>query len=192
MIPTPTPSAHLDPHEVVGYIEATLPPSERGRVEAHLSVCEDCTNELAAVSRLRRPAGRPALRLGLTAAAAAAVAAVVLLAPRAVRRPAAGEAPVRGNGSSAAVAIVTPADGASLKDAPVFTWRPLPGATAYRISVSRADGDPVWDTTVADTTAQAPVGALRPGADVYYWYVDVLLRDGRSIAGPAHQFRLGP
>lgn len=191
MTDTSTPSEHVDPHEVVGYIEATLPPAERARVEAHLSVCEDCTSELAAVSRLRRPAPRPGLRLGL-AAAAAAVAAVVLLAPRAGRPSAGGEPPVRGEGAPTAVGIVAPTADATLREAPVFTWRALPGATAYRISISRADGDSVWAAIISDTTVRAPAGVLLPSADAYYWYVDVLLPDGRSIAGTAHQFRLGP
>src|SRR6185503_16225931 len=191
MTHTPPPSDHVDPHEVVGYIEATLPPAERARVEAHLSVCEDCTSELVAVSRLRRRAPRLALRLGLVAAAAA-VAAVVLLGPRPGRPPAVGELPVRGDGAPTAVGIVAPAEEATLREAPVFTWRTLPGATAYRISISRADGDSLWAATVSDTTVRLPVGAVLPSRDPYYWYVDVLLPDGRSIAGTAHQFRLGP
>ena len=186
----PPPSEHVDPHEMVGYIESTLPPAERSRVEAHLSVCEDCTSELVAVSRLRRRAPRPVIRLGL-AAAAAAVVAVVLLGPRRGRPPAVGEPPVRGDGAPTAVGIVAPAEDATLR-APVFTWRTLPGATAYRISISRADGDSVWAATVSDTTVRPPAGAVLPSPDPYYWYVDVLLPDGRSIAGTAHQFRLGP
>jgi hypothetical protein len=184
-------SAHVDPHDVVGYIEATLPPAERARVEAHLSVCEDCTSELAAVSRLRRPARRQVLRIGLAAAAAAAIA-IVLLGPR-VQRPPANEPPVRGDDAAAAApTVVAPADGAILSAAPVFAWRPLPGATAYRISVSRADGDSVWAATVRDTVVAMPAGVLRAGTDPYYWYVDVLLPDGRSLAGKPRQFRLGP
>jgi hypothetical protein len=185
------PSVHVDPHDIVGYIEATLPSAERARVEAHLSVCDDCTSELAAVSRLRRPARRPILHIGL-AAAAAAVIALVLLTPR-VQRPPADEPPVRGDEAAATAAtVVTPADGAILEAAPVFAWRSLTGATAYRISVSRADGDSVWAATVRDTVVAIPAGVLRAGTDPYYWYVDVLLSDGRSLAGKPRQFRLGP
>ena len=185
------PSEHVDPHDVVGYIEATLPSAERARVEAHLSVCDKCTSELAAVSRLRRPARRPILHIGV-AAAAAAVIALVLLGPRA-QRPLTDEPPVRGDDAAAAAAtLVAPADGAILAAAPLFAWRPLPGATAYRISVSRADGDSVWAATVRDTVVAMPAGVLPGGTDSYYWYVDVLLSDGRSLAGKPRQFRLGP
>jgi hypothetical protein len=91
-----------------------------------------------------------------------------------------------------AVSVVAPTEGEDISGTPAFTWRAVPGATAYRITVSRADGDSVWAATVRDTTARPPASVALPEGDLYYWYVDVLLADGRSIGGTAHEFRVRP
>lgn len=189
MTPIPSPDGHLDPHEVASYLSGTSEPVARARIEAHLADCEECTAEVVAVRRLHR--GAPSSRRWLgAAAAAAAVIAVVLVGPRLGERPAV-TTPVRGGDSTSAVVSLSPPDGATLA-APVFTWRPVAGATAYRIAITRADGDSVWAASVRDTSVRAPDGVLVPAPDGYFWYVDALLADGRSIAGTAHEFRLGP
>lgn len=184
-----SPPRHLDPHEVTGYLEAALSTPDRGRVEAHLADCEECAAELVAVGRLRGRTRAPTRWLG-AAAAAAAVVAVVLLGPRVTRKPGETPSPVRGD-SVSALRLVAPSDGADLAGAPVFAWRSVPGAAAYRIMVSRADGDSVWAATTRDTTARPPQEALAAQAEPYYWYVDALLADGRSVSGTPHRFRLG-
>src|SRR3954466_1622973 len=192
MTEPPEPDAHMDAHQIAGYIEGTLDPEARAGAERHLADCEECTSELAAVSRLRPRARRPARWLGLTAAAAAAIA-IVVVGPRLGRQAPDTTPPERGDpAAAAATALVAPAEGVTLRESPVFVWRAVPGAATYRISVTRADGDSVWSAAVRDTTARAPEGTLVPGTDVYYWYVDALVADGRSVAGPTHQFRLGP
>jgi hypothetical protein len=188
----PTPSdAHLEVEQVVGYLENTLTAAERRQVQAHLADCGECAAELVDVSRLRRPS-RPASTWLATAAAAAAVIAVVLLGPRLAHRTSAvPEPPVRGT-PGVTVSVVAPAEGEDISGTPAFTWRAVPGARAYRVTVSRADGDSVWAATVRDTTARAPASVALGGSDPYYWYVDVLLADGRSIGGIAHEFRVRP
>jgi anti-sigma factor RsiW len=183
---------HVDPAEVAGYLAGTLAPEARARVESHLADCEDCAAELVAVDRLRRaPAGvRWAPWLGL--AAAAAIAAVVL-APRADRERGPAVPPVRGDSlPSATLSLVGPADGAELREPPVLVWRPVAGAATYRVVLSRSDGDSVWSATTGDTTATPPGESLLPSPEPYYWYVDALLADGRSVGGTPHSFRLGP
>jgi len=185
----PSPGAHVDPHDIVGYLENTLGAADRARVETHLSACEECTAELVAVRRLHHQTSRQRHWIGI-AAAAAGIAAILLLRPGIGREPE-SPPPVRG-GADSGIAIVAPAEGASVTESPLFTWRAVPGAAAYRISVSRADGDSVWSATLPDTSVRAPAGALVGGTALYYWYVDALLADGRSVPGTAHEFRLRP
>ena len=187
----PVTGAHLDPHEVTAYLGGGLAPAEKGRLEAHLADCDECAEELVAVARLgsARPA-RPRW-LGIAAAAAAAVIALALVGPRVVRDAPDTVPPVRGD-TSATLALAAPADGAELDRPPLFAWHPVPGAAAYRISVTLADGDSVWAATTSDTTARAPEALLPPRPDGYYWYVDVLLADGRSLGGTPRRFRLLP
>jgi hypothetical protein len=179
----------MDPHEVAGYVEGRLDPAARARIEAHLSDCEPCTAEIADVARLRTKPGPRVRWLGVAAAAAAAIAVVMVSRP--AGRSAAGTTPaVRGDTGTSAVSMVQPANDATLASPPVFVWRAVSGATAYRITVSRADGDSAWTASVPDTTARAPASAL--AADTYYWYVDAILADGSSRAGTPRRFSLAP
>jgi anti-sigma factor RsiW len=192
MTPLPSPEGHPEPHEVSAYLSGAADPAARARIEAHLADCGECTEELVAVRRLRRASPSVSRRLALAGAAAAAVTAVVLVGHRAGGPTGPATPPVRGDGSAAAVTTVSPPEGASIDAPPTFAWQPVAGATAYRISITRADGDSVWAASLRDTVARAPEGVLTPAPDGYFWYVDALLADGRSVAGTAHEFRLGP
>jgi anti-sigma factor RsiW len=191
MTPIPSPEGHLEPHEVSAYLSGTAEPAARTRIEAHLADCAECTEELVAVRQLRRAPATMSRRLALVGAAAAAVIAVVLVGHRAGGPAGPTSPPVRGDGS-AAVTTVSPADGATVAAPPTFAWHPVSGAAAYRISISRADGDSVWAASLRDTVVRAPEGVLTPAPDGYFWYVDALLADGRSLPGIAHEFRLVP
>ena len=184
--------AHLEVGEVVGYLAGTLTSAEREWVEFHLADCADCTSEIVSAKRLHQANRAPVRRLAAVAAAAAAVAGIALLGPELVHRGPAGTLPVRGAESRPAVTVVLPAERAVLGAVPNFTWRAVPGATAYRILVSRPDGDSVWATTTSDTTVRGPEDVSRAGPGLYYWYVDVLLDDARSAAGLVHEFRIEP
>jgi anti-sigma factor RsiW len=179
----------VDPHEVTGYLEGTIPPVERARIEAHLADCEECAAELAEVSRLRRAGTRPVTWMGVGAAAAAVIAVVMVGRPHERRTGDEGSFE-RGVPTAPAVNAVAPGDGAVLSSEPQFVWDAVPGAATYRILVTRLDGDSVWASSLRDTVVRAPDSALTPGA--YYWFVDALLSDGRSIPGKAREFRLGP
>jgi anti-sigma factor RsiW len=181
--------AHLEVDQVAGYLASSLSPTQRAGVQAHLAECAECRAELVEVNRLRRP-NRARTRWVIPAAAAAAAFALVLMGPRLAREETSSPPPVRGGEGGPVVSVVAPADGAELAGLPTFTWRGVTGATAYRLSVSRADGDSVWAVTVRDTSARAPESARPAAPDTYYWYVDVLLADGRSVAGTAHEFRI--
>ena len=186
-----SPRVHVEPHEVTAYLEATLSPVERDRFETHLADCDACAAELVEVMRLRRPSRSS--RTGWIGLAAAAALAVVVLGPRLAREPSVTTPRLRGDSlPGAALVLVAPADGAELREPPRLAWRPVAGAAAYRVLLSRADGDSVWAETTRDTTATPPAAALDPSPEPYYWYVDALLADGRSVGGTPHRFRLGP
>ena len=183
---------HLDAAEVAGYLSGSLAPEARSRAEAHLADCEECAAELVAVARLQGPPGRARWTGWVGLAAAAAIAAVVL-APRLTREPGPAVPPLRGDSiPAAALGLVAPADGAELREPPVLVWRPVAGAATYRIVVSRADGDSVWSVTIRDTTASPPAAVLPASSEPYYWYVDALLADGRSVGGAPQSFRVAP
>lgn len=189
MTDQPSETPHMEPHEVAGYVAGSIDPSVRARIEAHLSDCEPCAAEVADVVRLRRKTGSSVRWVGIAAAAAAVIAMVVVTRPSG--RPGVGGTPaVRGDTGASTVSMVRPANDAALPEPPVFVWRAVPGATAYRITVSRPDGDSVWTASVPDTTARAPASSL--AADTYYWYVDAILADGSSRAGTPHRFSLAP
>jgi anti-sigma factor RsiW len=186
-----SPRAHVEPHEVTAYLEATLSPVERARFETHLADCDVCAAELVEVMRLRHGSWSP--RTGWIGLAAAAAIAVVVLGPQLDREPGVTPPPLRGDSlPAAALVLVAPADGAELREPPVLAWRAVAGAAAYRVLVSRADGDSVWAETTRDTMATPPAAALDPSPEPYYWYVDALLADGQSVGATPHRFRLGP
>jgi putative zinc finger protein len=182
---------HLEVEQVVGYLENRLPAGERRRAAAHVAECAECAAELVAVSRLQRQPRRTTRWLG-AAAAAAAVVAVALVGPRlASHSPEPPESPVRGS-DAAGVSTVAPPDGGETRGVPELIWHAVPGASVYHVTVSRADGDSVWSATVRDTTVSPPATAVTAGPDPYYWYVDALLADGRSVSGRAREFRASP
>jgi anti-sigma factor RsiW len=183
---------HLESWEVSGYLSGCLPAEGRARVERHLVECEACDTEMVAVARLARPVRSRVRWLALGTAAAAAVAGVLLVGPVLVRRSGPTQVPERGVEAPLSVRVVLPAERAELRGAPEFVWRNVSGATAYRISVTRADGDSVWALTTRDTTAAVPAGATPAGTGPYYWVVDALLGDGRSVAGTMREFRIQP
>jgi len=185
------PERHLNPGEVARHAAGASPPEERARIEAHLAVCERCTDDMVAawryVGRRRR---RPAL-LGWGLAAAAAVAGLLLLPSRA---PSPSGSSLRGTGadSERVLSVVTPRDRELVSPPVVLTWRSHPDMVTYKLSLTTANGDSVWALATADTSTRLPdTLRLGPGLD-YFWYVDGLRANGRSVSSGVHQFRLRP
>jgi hypothetical protein len=183
-----TSEAHLDPAEVVGYIQQTLSADSRRRAERHLADCEMCTEEVAAIARLARPTGSP--RWLPYAAAAAVLAGVVLLVPRGDRR--AGGDTLRDGGPADAIAVVAPADGAVLPGPPTLVWLAVPKAATYRVMVTGSDGDSLWAAHTSDTAITLPETIAADSGVTRHWYVDALLADGSSLSSGMQSFRTGP
>ncbi|MGE5230731.1 MAG: zf-HC2 domain-containing protein, partial [Deltaproteobacteria bacterium] len=128
------PQSHLEPHEVVAYLERTLPAADRARVEAHLAACEDCSSEIAEVWRLWRRGVKPTSWLPIGLAAAAVIAVVVLMRPAGNRAETPAPDVLRGSERASAVITVAPADSVVVQGQPVLVWRPVAGATGYRVT----------------------------------------------------------
>jgi len=94
--------------------------------------------------------------------------------------------PVTEAGGRSGLAIVAPADDATVEGRVVFTWRSK-NADAYRIAVLTEKGDPVWTSDTGDTTAALPDSvSLEPG-HAYFWRVDAI---GTGIAASTGAHRL--
>lgn len=178
---------HLSSRDVAAYVDRALSPAERDAIEAHLSDCADCRDEVIQVSRLRRGASSRRRWLFVAPLAAAAVLAVMLLPARKSDEPVLRDGGERG----LTVTIVAPADSALTPSGPrqvSFTWRSLDSVVSYRFAITDGSGDVVWSATSTDTTVQLPASIhLRPGN--YFWYVDALLPDGRSVASRVRTLR---
>ena len=178
---------HLGSRDVAAYVDRALNPAERDAIEAHLSECADCRDEVVQVSRLRRVLNSRRRWLFAAPVAAAAVLAVMLLPSRTPDEPV-----LRDGGEPVlAVTIVAPADSAPAPSGGTkisFTWRSMDSVVSYRFAITDASGDVVWSATSTDTTARLPASIhLQPGN--YFWYVDALLPDGRSVASRVRTLR---
>jgi anti-sigma factor RsiW len=178
---------HLESGEVASYLDRALAPAAQARVETHLADCAECRREIVAVSRLRHASSRRWWIVG-PAVAAAAVAFFVVTRPAEIPGP----APVLRDGGeppTPAVALVTPADSVA---APAtflaFTWRSAGAGASYRLTVSDERGDVVWSATSTDTSGHPPSGTLLRIGRPYFWYVDALLPDGRSVTSGVRRF----
>ena len=141
----------------------------------------------------RKPAFRPLWRL-------AAAAVVVLAAGLAFHwvRPGAPPLPslpeqggvVRGG----EVEAISPV-GEQPEIPQELRWRPWPGASSYRVTLSAVDDQVLWATTVPGSSVRLPsdVAAGLHRAVVYVWRVEALDASGRRLAAsePA-RFRARP
>ena len=135
--------------------------------------------------------GRPRLRTWtLLPPALSAVAAVglwVVLRPAPVHPP-----PVeRGTGSSAAVRAESP-ELQPARDA-VLRWSEVPGASSYNVTVLTPDLVVVHQAVgVSGREFRLPEAVRqRAAGSELLWNVDAVMPDGRTVASPTFQLRLG-
>ena len=177
---------HLTPEALAGYLDDDLSREEQQRVVLHLARCTECRVELADVRQLQRTRVRRRWVPFLVPAAAAAALVLVTALPRDGAKP----SDIRSRSDSEAhlgivspVGIVTPAPSAEIGPGPIsFIWRSAGPGASYVITVQEADGRPVWTSALADTTVALPDSiVLAPGRH-WFWYVDGLLPNGRSLS----------
>ena len=130
---------------------------------------------------LLRQAARPR-RMLLGAGLLAAAAALVLIVRPAGRRPATRR-------RRAADARRLWPDGRRAARLFRFVWAAAPGVASYRLTVSGADGAPVWSGSLADTVAVLPDSVALRVDQRYLWVADALLDDGSSRSTGLREFR---
>jgi hypothetical protein len=178
---------HVTDIEIAAYLDRTLTPAERDRVENHLAACPDCRQQLLDTKELLERVRRPRkLMIGGTVAAAATAVLLFVIA-----RPNASESDQRAlmRGDTAAEPLIaygpigTP-DRVGLR----FVWGALPGAESYRLTVSRGDAHALWTSSGTDTVATLPDSVILRANECYYWVADALLSDGTTRSTGLREF----
>jgi anti-sigma factor RsiW len=192
-------TSHLDADVVAAYLDGGLPENERESLEAHLYECEGCCEELAVLDdTLRTTPKAHSLRRRLAPlAAAAAILAAVLVArpwlespeipagvPDVIERAPDVESPRFEALSPDPGAVVEPGSA-------ILEWRSAGDGARYQITVTTLEGDSVWVATTPDTIAVLPAGGLEHEHE-YLWYIDAILRDGRTAGTGVSHFRMAP
>lgn len=194
---SPDGSDHLDLPVVTAFVEGRLDDAARRHAAAHLAECETCRRELVAAGEVVTAHRNAKVRrsAGLLTLAVAAVATVVMLSPLApgggLRDD--GPGPVRTEVDAAGIAVLEPSPDAVLdrSTGPVlFSWRAAEPGSRYLIRVTDERGAAVWSTETGDTSVTLPAEVVLEPGQPYYWYVDALGADGRSLTTGAHRFQL--
>jgi anti-sigma factor RsiW len=187
--------SHLSVEDVAAYVDRRLPRGDRDRVELHLSVCKQCRDEVAEVTRLASSgmeAPRPRRsRLTVVAAAAAVLLVVSLTIPRLTSYPESREERSDTTPGGNRVISVEPRDNAVVARERTFTWRRDDNA-AYQVRIVDSAGGVVWTGGTTDTTLVLPANVRMTPATKYFWYVDALRADGFSVSSGPRPFSTAP
>lgn len=187
-------STHPDTEAIAAYLSAGLSPAERADLEAHLTRCRACRNEVTSARELlpHRRAGRQ-WRLIVPAAAAAAVVLVLVgsLRNRGLRESERlREGRTLTPDLAPAITPVAPAaDESVARDRLAFVWRRQANDPLYRFTVTDVSGRVVWVAETSDTALALPAGVSLGGGREYLWYVDALGSDGQSVTTGIRRFR---
>jgi hypothetical protein len=187
---------HLTSGQLGAFLANALTEEERDAVERHLVACAECRGDLVQAQRTvitapsaRRTSRRHWITLGALAAAAVLVVAVwprneVTRSPVPIER----DAPVTPV-TAEVVTIVSPSANGEIDEAtPTFRWNRDDGSS-YRITVTDEGGRPLWTETTNDTSVVLPATAQLPRGARFFWYVDALRPDGRSVTSGINAFR---
>ena len=184
---------HLSSEELGAYLSNTMSETERPAVERHLVNCADCRADLIETQRATSTA--PATKRswqGRFYALGIAAAAVIAFAvwPRGDSKVESG--PVERNRTVApntAVVIVSPQQDGVFSAQRTFVWRRNDDAS-YNITLTDASGRTLWSQSTADTTAALPSAVVLSRGQQYFWYVDALKSDGRSVTSGINSFHV--
>ena len=188
---------HPTSEEIAAYLGDALTPEARALVEEHLAACRECRQEVTLARRvLRKSRPRQPLLWSLPLAAAA-VLAIVLVA-KAPRSGSLRDEPLRseqGSGADAAatIRILAPAEGDTVAIGAVrFTWQTQPSSPLYHFSLTEASGRAVWTGETTESTLTLPPTVSLDRGRTYFWTVDALGADGRSLTTRNHRFVTRP
>jgi hypothetical protein len=183
------------PEALLALVERAGAEAERLHTLDHVMSCGACRSEF---ELLRAVAGAGADRTRSTwrswrrwAALAAAITVIagVGLVTRWVERQ--NETEVMRGTDAPGVALLTPADGASLPADRRLAWRAVPGAARYTVEILDADDRAVYATGTPDTVIALP-DSIRFGTGDYRWWVRARRGDGSEVASRLWRLRGGP
>ena len=181
---------HLEPNEVVAYVDRVTTASTRTRIESHLATCAECRAEVIDAARIITTLPRPRatrLRAGVSAAGIAAMLLVVLW-PLADRQP--GNQQHRESAVTATIAPVILTPVGPVESANAFSWSSVPHADRYDVRVFDSDGSVVWQRQTTDTVvAPPPTIGFRTGRP-YYWKVEAHTGFDRSTGSELIEFSI--
>jgi hypothetical protein len=183
---------HLDPKDVVAYVDGVARPSERVRIESHLVTCAECRDEVADAGRIIATLPRPRSARRTVIITAAAIAATLLvflwpgadrdLTPRRHR-----ESPIT---TTIAPTIITPIG--AVESADRFVWSSVPHAGSYEVRVFDPDGSVIWQGQTRDTVLTPPPTTGMRANRSYYWKVEAHIGFERSTSTELVEFSIRP
>jgi len=179
---------------MAAYLNGRLSASDRATLESHLAECRICRQQATSARRLLatyRGRRKPFWIAPLAAAAVLAFVAVAL--PREAGVP--GSEVLRGGQHEGAptLRIISPASGDTVGPGAVrFAWHSHPGQPLFRLTLADGSGRELWSTETRDTALALPARvSLDPGR-TYFWYVDAVGADGRSLTTRTQRFATAP
>lgn len=197
MIMTYNPSSHLTESDIAAWLDRALPEPERRNVDAHLTSCDECRNEVSAsqeavskAPRMTRPSRIPVRWVGLAAAAAVMVIAVSTLGRTTNDGTAERDSGAAVTGVQRVVAIVNPADGATLGSDRRLAWRGEGSGATYRITIGDDSGQPIHSATLPDTSFVIPQSIQLSAGRKYFWYVDAITSEGTTATSGLNSFTI--
>ena len=87
--------------------------------------------------------------------------------------------------------LIAPRRTALLTDRPTFTWRAVPGATRYRVTLS-AESGPLWDREVQGLSLPFPADAAALAAGTEYLWELQALSDIKALRSESSVFQVLP
>jgi hypothetical protein len=185
-------TGHITDDHLAGYLDRSLSSGAREQIEGHLADCAECRAEMRATARLlQSQKSRRQWYLGSSLVAAAALVLLVVANPFSTSTPA--EVAFRGplDAGNRLISATGPEDGAIIdSDDLTFVWSAIEPDVRYHITLTNARGDDLWSHETTDTLVTIPADVdLVPG-ESYFWYVDALLLDGRSVTSGTRRFEL--
>jgi hypothetical protein len=187
---------HLSSEELGAFLANALTDRERDAVEKHLIACTECRSDLVEAQRavFSAPSGEHSSRRRWITVAGLAAAAVLVIAVWPRKDTTRNPDRIERNSAVTSVAvpavtIVSPSANGEVNEAtPAFTWNRDDGSS-YRITVTDEGGRPLWTESTNDTTIALPATTQLARGARFFWYVDALRPDGRSITSGINAFR---